>query len=262
MHIGLFDSGVGGLTVLREIKKVLPQAQFTYLGDTARLPYGNKAPVTLRQYTTENIQFLDSLNVDVIVIACHSASSFALDLNSSAQGTPIFNVIGPSCVEALNQTHNKRIGILATKATTKSGVYSRYINDLDSKAQVFSQQAPLLVPLVEEDYGDEEVTQIILKSYLTPLLRQDVDTIVLGCTHYPILMHQISQLCGSQVTLIDPARSVAESLAPLMKEPSQEAGEMNIYLTDHAPHFLEHAAQLLNSSRPLLALKPLGPTAK
>ncbi len=258
MHIGLFDSGVGGLTVLREIRKVLPQAQFTYLGDTARLPYGNKAPVTLRQYTHENIKFLDSLNVDVIVIACHSASSVALDLNSSSKGTPIFNVIGPSCLEALNQTKNKRIGILATKATTKSGVYSGYIIDLDNKAQVFSQQAPLLVPLVEEDYGDEEVTQIILKSYLTPLLKQHVDTIVLGCTHYPILMNQIAELCGPQVKLIDPARSVAESLAPLMKQPSQEAGEMQIYLTDHAPHFLEHAAQLLKTSKPLHALKPKG----
>ena len=256
MHIGLFDSGVGGLTVLREIKKVLPEARYTYLGDTARLPYGNKAPVTLRPYTQENIEFLDSLNVDVIVIACHSASSVALDLTSSVKGSPIFNVIGPSCLEAINQTQNKRIGILATKATTKSGVYSRYINDLDDKAQVFSQQAPLLVPLVEEDYGDEEVTQIILKSYLTPLLKQGVDTIVLGCTHYPILKKQIAELCGSEVTLVDPARSVAESLAPLMKEPSQEAGEMQIYLTDHAPHFLEHAAQLIQSAKPLNALKP------
>ncbi len=242
MHIGLFDSGVGGLTVLKELRRHLPKANFTYLGDTARLPYGNKAPETLRKYTQENIDFLDQQAVDVIVIACHSASSIALGMTASEEGTPIFNVITPSCEQAVQTTKNGVIGVMATKATTRSQVYSNFINDLQEDLEVISQACPLLVPLVEEGLMEDEVTEFILKRYLKPLAT--ADTLILGCTHYPILKPQIEALCGAGTTLIDPAESVAQRLE---KHPhvNQGSGRLEIYLTDHAPHFLEHAEALL-----------------
>lgn len=244
MHVGLFDSGVGGLTVLREIQKALPSARFTYLGDTARLPYGNKAPETLRKYSEENVAFLESRQVDVIVIACHSASSVCLDWEQTAKGTPIFNVITPSCQEALKASTNKIIGIMATKATTKSGVYPSYIKNLDEDAQVTAQECPLLVPLVEEHLEEDELTTLILKRYLNPLIAAQVDTILLGCTHYPILKNEIAAICGESIQLIDPAQSVAENLKTKAGELSGD-GQIELFLTDLAPHFVEHARRLL-----------------
>lgn len=245
MHIGLFDSGVGGLTVLKEIRNEFPNSKISYLGDTARLPYGNKAPQTLQKYTDQNIQFLDQLSVDAIVIACHSASSVSLSLKSSAKGTPIFNVIQPSCEDALQVSEHNRIGVLATIATTLSQVYPKTIRQLEPTAHVISQQCPLLVPLVEEGLIVDEVTQIVLRRYLKTMLEQDVETLLLGCTHYPILADEISQICSSQIKLIDPALSVAKRLRSLNYK-QQSTADLHLYLTDHAPHFLRHAKKLLN----------------
>lgn len=250
MHIGLFDSGVGGLTVLSALKKHFPHADYSYLGDTARLPYGNKAPETLLRYTHENIEFLDSLDVDVIVIACHSASSVALEITESAKGTPVHNVIQPSCAEALARSEHGPIGVMATKATTSSQVYPNHIQKINAKAKVFSQACPLLVPLVEEGLIDDEITEQILQRYLGPLLAENVSTLILGCTHYPILEQAIGKVCGSSVALINPADSVARELAQL-NNPSYSGGSLTIFLTDHAPHFVTHAQTLLATSEKL-----------
>ena len=244
MHIGLFDSGVGGLTVLKELMKQIPEASYTYLGDTARLPYGNKAPQTLEKYTQENIEFLDKQGVDAIVIACHSASSVSLDFKSSKAGTPIFNVIAPSCEQAKRSSPKGAIGVIATKATVRSQVYSRYISHLSPNLKVTSQECPLLVPLVEEGLADDEITLSVLNRYLKPLLDQGIDTLILGCTHYPILKNQIAKICGESVSLIDPAQSVARELKKTGTEASPHP-HLTIYLTDHAPHFIEHAQSLL-----------------
>lgn len=245
MHIGLFDSGVGGLTVLKQIKAKLPQAQLSYLGDTARLPYGNKAPETLLKYTQENMEFLDGLGVDVIVVACHSASSVVLKMTSSQKETPIYNVITPSCQEALKLSQSKKIGVISTKATAKSEVYSKQIKALDPKAQVSLQACPLLVPLVEEGYIEDEITEQVLNRYLTPLINESIDCLILGCTHYPILKNQIAQICGKNIQLVDPADSVAQALTQLPTSKPVVKPQVKIYLTDHASHFLEHAQSLL-----------------
>lgn len=247
MHIGLFDSGVGGLTVLTELRKAFPLANFSYLGDTARLPYGNKAPETLLRYTIENMNFLDSLQVDAIVVACHSASSVVLNEKKSPNGTPLYNVITPSCQEAIDKTKNKTLGIMATKATTSSQVYPSHINSLDSSVKVISQACPLLVPLVEEGLIQDEITKMALKRYIAPLKQAQVDCIVLGCTHYPILKSEIAKLCGREIELINPAVSVAKDLQKLGLQ-SQGSGQMSVYLTDHAPHFLNHAQSLLGET--------------
>ncbi len=243
MHIGLFDSGVGGLTVLAKLKNRIPQARFTYLGDTARLPYGNKAPETLKKYTLENIDFLDTQNVDVIVIACHSASSVALDLKKSPLGTPIFNVIAPSCEQAQSHSIAKKIGVLSTQATARSQVYPAVLQTLDEKLEVFSQECPLLVPLVEEGMIDDDVTRIMLNRYLKDILNKSVDTIILGCTHYPLLEEEIAKICGASITLIDPAESVAKKILDTAPPKETEKG-LQVYLTDHAPHFISHAKKL------------------
>lgn len=244
MHIGLFDSGVGGLTVLRVLKKALPQADFTYLGDTARLPYGNKAPETLKKYTQENIAFLEDQGVDAIVIACHSASSVSLDIQQTASGTPVYNVISPSGIEALKTSKNNKIAVMATKATIRSGVYTRYFKDLEPKAQVIPQECPLLVPLVEEGLIEDEITEFVLKRYLKPILEAKADTVILGCTHYPILKDSIQRLCGTSMQLIDPAEAIAHQIQQKGIESVGKA-RLEIYLTDHAPHFIAHAESLL-----------------
>ncbi|MCJ8276292.1 MAG: glutamate racemase [Bdellovibrionales bacterium] len=241
MHVGLFDSGVGGLTVLKELVGEFPNAKFSYLGDTARLPYGNKAPETLRKYSQENMVFLKEKKVEAIVIACHSASSVCLDMEDY-QGIPIFNVIAPSCAEALEKSGSKKIGVMATKATIKSSVYPNYIKDLDNKAEVIGQECPLLVPLVEEGLIDDEMTHLALSRYLKSL--ESTATILLGCTHYPILQDEIQKMAPGK-SLINPASSVAEKMRTLWPKSPEGEGQIDIYLTDHAPHFIDHAQRLL-----------------
>ncbi|MCB0377213.1 MAG: glutamate racemase [Bdellovibrionales bacterium] len=248
MHIGLFDSGVGGLTVLKELVEKFPEAQFTYLGDTARLPYGNKAPETIQKFVHENCQFLKEQKVDWIVIACHSASSVALDLDQYS-GIPVFNVIAPSCDQAIKQSTNKKIGVMATKATTASQVYPKQMQALDPKVQVASQACPLLVPLVEEGHINDELAHMVLKSYLDPLINKQVDTVLLGCTHYPILKESIQKICGPAVALINPATVLASELSEQnLSRQDHTPKKITIHLTDHAPHFIQHTKALLGET--------------
>ncbi len=255
MHIGLFDSGVGGLTVLRELKAAFPKADFTYLGDTARLPYGNKAPETLRKYTAENIEFLESQGVDIIVIACHSASSIALETRETSKGVPVLNVIAPSGVLAQATSKNHKVAVMATKATIRSQVYPNYFKGLEKNLEVVPQECPLLVPLVEEGLLEDEVTDFILRRYLKPIQDSRADTVILGCTHYPLLKSQISKILGPAIHLIDPAEAVAQQIAK-NHNPREGSSRLSIYLTDHAPHFILHAQSLLGPQVQAVFLTP------
>lgn len=207
--IGVFDSGVGGLTVVKELKRLLPNENIIYFGDTARVPYGIKSKETIIKFSLENILFLLKQDVKTIVIACNTSSSIALSLLKRHFKIPIIGVIGPGAKEAIYATRNKRIGIIATKATINSHAYEREIKRINPNIKVFNQACPLLVPLTEEGWAHQKETYDIAGFYLKPLRKAKIDTLILGCTHYPLLKDVFKRILGSSVRLIDSARQVA-----------------------------------------------------
>jgi glutamate racemase len=256
--IGLFDSGIGGLTVLRAVRSALPTENFVYLGDTARLPYGSKSPETIYRYLQQNIDYLIKHGVKAIVVACNSASSVIVgrtDLNFSI---PVYNVIEPGAKKALEATKNKRIGVLGTRATVAGGAYDRAIHALDPSAEVISQACPLLVPLVEEGWDEDPLTNLIVYRYLHPLLMQGIDTLIMGCTHYPALKESFRRVVGPNVELIDSAETIASMIREDLERshiPIAKAGQghVDILVTDTSPTFQGVAERLM---RPF-PLKPL-----
>jgi glutamate racemase len=241
--IGLFDSGIGGLTVLSSLKKALPKDSFIYLGDTARLPYGTKSPETIQRYTKQNIRFLKNQGVDVVVSACHSASSSILQYNIQ-DDIPLYNVIAPSCEEAKLKTKSRKIGLLATQATVDGGQYHKLIS---APYELYAQASPLLVPLVESGWIDDVITEAVIARYVQPLLDQKVDVIILGCTHFPLLKHMIQKIVGPGVSLVDPGDSLAELLKK-SSMPVTTAEPLKIFLTDQSPHFVRLAKNLLSDA--------------
>lgn len=207
--IGVFDSGVGGLTVVKELMRLLPNENIVYFGDTARVPYGIKSKETIIRFSLENILFLLKQNVKTVVIACNTSSSAALPLLKRHFKIPIVGVIGPGAKEATYATRNKRIGVIATKATVNSHAYEREIKRLDSDIKVFNQACPLLVPLTEEGWARRKETRDIASFYLKPMKNSGIDTLILGCTHYPLLKEVFRSILGNSVRLIDSARQVA-----------------------------------------------------
>jgi glutamate racemase len=205
--IGIFDSGVGGLTVLRTLIERFPNERFIYLGDTARLPYGSKSRSTIRGYVEQNIYFLLKYNVKAIVIACNSASSVLM--SDEDWPVPVYEVINPGSRKALAVSINHNIGVIGTRATVDGLAYVMALSRLAPQAQVFQQACPLLVPLVEEGWEKDPLTNLIVYRYLNPLKEAGIDTLILGCTHYPILKESIANVMGSQVQLIDSAEEVA-----------------------------------------------------
>ena len=238
--IGLFDSGIGGLTVLKSLQNFLPNEQYIYLGDTARLPYGTKSPETIQRYTEQNIHFLNDKKVDLIVSACHSASSAILQFKIQGP-VPLFNVIEPSCVEAMKETRNNKIGLLATQATVDAGQYQKLIDD---SYDLFSQSGPMLVPLVEAGWTNDPITDQIIKRYTDPLMAKGVDTIILGCTHFPLLKSSIQKIVGPEVKLIDPGYCLAERILAVQGQ-ATSSGSLEIFLTDKSPHFIKTAQAIL-----------------
>lgn len=208
--IGIFDSGIGGLTVLREVQKELPGESFVYFGDTARVPYGGKSKETISRFSVENTQFLQSLDVKLVIVACHTASSLALDTLKTKFTLPLVGMIEPAARKALALTRNKQIGVIGTKATVASGAYEYALKQIDASAKVFSTACPLFVPLVEEGWVQGEIAQKTAKFYLEPLKDFGIDTLILGCTHYPLLAGLIEEVMGSGVKLINPARETAD----------------------------------------------------
>jgi len=211
--IGIFDSGVGGMTVARAIEQFCPGYPLVYFGDIARTPYGSKSRETIRRYGINNTEFLLDRGAELIVIACNSAASAALDELKERFPVPILDVITPAVDRAVARSDKGRIGVIGTRATIKSDVYEQAIRQRRPECRVFSQACPLLVPLVEEGWLARRETKMILRRYLHPLRCRQIDTLVLGCTHYPLLSPLISRRAGRRVTLIDSSIEVARSVA-------------------------------------------------
>jgi glutamate racemase len=245
--IGVFDSGIGGLTVLKELISYFPYENFIYLGDTARLPYGSKSPDTIRKYSEQNVDFLISNKVKAVVIACNSASTQMLE--TEHKGLPLYNVIEPGAAAAVKASINLRIGVLGTRATVQSQIYDEKIKTLSSAAQVFSQACPLFVPLAEEGWIDDPITNLIVFRYLQNLKNNGVDTIVLGCTHYPILRESIARVSGGGVTLVDSGAATALRLKADLDSGrwigSKARTRVHIAMTDGSDHFMTLAKKVL-----------------
>src|SRR5260370_36726157 len=205
LPIGIFDSGIGGLTVARQIHRVLPREDLVYLGDTARVPYGTKSPGTVIRFACEDTAFLMRQNVKMVVVGCNTCSAWALPMLEKKFPVPVFGVILPGVVAALEQTRRRRIGIIGTRATTRSQAYSTGILARCPSAKVFARACPLLVPLVEEGWIDHPVTSAVLREYLRPLLRRRIDTLILGCTPYPLLKKTIRASFACNIPLPHPS---------------------------------------------------------
>src|SRR5437667_4547701 len=251
LPIGIFDSGIGGLTVVRQIHRVLPHEDLVYLGDTARVPYGSKSPGTVVRFACEDTQFLVRQNVKAVVVACNTVSAWALPTLEQRFSVPIFGVIIPGAHAALNRSRNGRIGVIGTSTTVRSQAYSRAILARDGSARVFARACPLLVPLVEEGWIKSKITQAILRAYLSPMLRRRIDTLVLGCTHYPLLKGVIRGVVGKKIALVDSAESCAQFLSErldgtkLLARTRRRPGVIRPFVTDEVERFDEMAKRFL-----------------
>lgn len=247
--IGVFDSGVGGLTVVREIIRQLPSENIVYFGDTARVPYGSKSRDTVINYSEQIVHFLRTKQVKAIVIACNTATAYALDVLKEKLDIPIIGVVRPGAVTAVNATQNGRIGVIATEGTVGSGIYPKVIKEYNPEIQVVQKACPLFVPLVEEGWTNDPVTDEVAVRYLTSLLDSNIDTLVLGCTHYPLLRKTIGRLVGEKVTLVNPAYETACSLREMLKKEGlyRESGKTSyhFYVSDGAERFSQFANSIL-----------------
>ena len=215
--IGVFDSGVGGLTVAREIMRQIPNERIVYFGDTARVPYGSKSKDNIIKFSRQIIRFLQTENVKAIVIACNTASALALDEMQQEFDLPILGVVKPGAKVAVETTVNKRIGLIGTEANIRSGVYTRYIKSLDDEAKVFEKACPLFVPLVEEGWLHDDITLQVASRYLEELKEKDIDTLIMVCTHYPLIRSTIRKVMGDKVNLVNPAYETAIELKNLLE---------------------------------------------
>ena len=252
--IGVFDSGVGGLTVAAALRRRLPSRPIVYLGDTARLPYGTKSAQTVRRYTERNVRFLVERGVSQVVVACNSASALALDEDGAplfevGGDVPVVGVVGPGAATAA-RVARRRVGLVATEATVSSGAYERALRRLREDVEVHARACALLVPLVEEGWLDDPVTEQVVRRYVEPLLEAEVDTVILGCTHYPLLRPVFAEVLGAAVQLVDSAEAVAEVLVDPASPPPSDAGvkdsvPIRVFVTDAAPRFGELAERVL-----------------
>ena len=234
--IGIFDSGVGGLTVLKEIVKALPQEDTIYIGDTARVPYGTKSPETVTRYAQQITSFLVNRDIKLLVVACNTASAFSLDTLKQLFPIPIVGVIEPGARRAAAVTKTGKVGVIGTEGTIRSSAYAKAIKRMNPEIEVITRACPLFVPLAEEGWVDNDVARLAARMYLQGLNEQGVDTLVLGCTHYPLLKGIISEVMGERVTLVDSAEETALTVADILRNssslrPSSEEG-------NH--HYLRH----------------------
>ena len=251
--IGVFDSGVGGLTVAREIMRNLPSEKIVYFGDTARVPYGSKSRDTVIRYSRQIIHFLKEQQVKAIVIACNTASAFALDAVQHEQDIPVLGVIGAGAKVAAEETVNKRVGVIGTVGTVGSGIHEAYLKKLDPEITVIGKACPLFVPLVEEGWLHDPVTVEVANRYLQELKDKDVDTLILGCTHYPLIRSTVGRIMGDQVTLVNPAYETARELKELLQqynilneeEPHLGENKYQFYVSDGAEKFKRFANSII-----------------
>jgi glutamate racemase len=247
--IGIFDSGLGGLTVLKELATRFPNESFCYLGDIARLPYGNKSPETIRRYGAQILEFLRNQNVKALIIACNSASTVFLG-EESFKGLPLLNVIGPGSEAALKASVDHKVAVLGTCATIRSGAYKKTLTSLSSKAQVLEQACPLLVPLVEEGFIQDPITESVLERYLAGVKKDGYQTVILGCTHYPVLRHDFQKVLGSGVKLVESGEVLGENLESMfssgvLERSTRKEREIRVCITDLTDHFERLAQELM-----------------
>lgn len=248
--IGVFDSGIGGLTVVRALMEHLPHENLIYFGDTARVPYGSKSSQVIREYAIQDTEFLLSKNVKMIVIACNTVSSVALDVVIKRSKLPVIGVIQPGAETAVKSTKNKRIGVIGTPATILSNTYTNTIRQIDSSIETFSRACPLFVPLAEEGFIEHPATELIAKEYLFDLKLKKIDTLILGCTHYPILSKIIQKVIGDNVNLIDSGECAAHQVKKVLEEtglknPSKLKANLEFYVSDLPHKFTEIGERFL-----------------
>ena len=248
--IGVFDSGIGGLTVVRALMRQLPHENIIYFGDTARVPYGSKSPQVVREYAAQDTDYLVRHNVKMIVVACNTVSAVALEIVQKHSKVPVVGVIFPGAGAAVKATKKKRVGVIGTLGTISSNAYTNAIRQIDASVTVISQPCPLFVPLAEEGWTDHKATELIAKEYLFPLKLQKIDTVVLGCTHYPILRNVIASVLGDGVELIDSGESTAADVEEVlnaqdMKNPSKEKANVQFFVSDIPHKFTEIGERFL-----------------
>jgi glutamate racemase len=248
--IGVFDSGIGGLTVVKAVRDLLPNESISYLGDTARVPYGPKSPDTVQRYAIELADILIKQDAKALVVACNTVSSVALPALMKNFPVPVIGVIEPGAHAALAASRNRRIGVIGTRATIRSGAYEKALRAADPSVNVTSQACPLLVPLIEEGLLNDEVTERMILRYLEPLLADEIDTLVLGCTHYPLLTGAMARVLRRQIMIVDSAQNCARAVEDLLARESLRAaplnpGKLHVALTDAADSFLNIARDAL-----------------
>ncbi len=247
--IGVFDSGLGGLSCVKEIMRLMPNEDVIYFGDTGRVPYGSRSQETLMKYVRQDIRFLKSFDIKMIIIACGTASSAALPWIEDELDTKIMGVVQPASIKAAKSTKNRRIGVLGTAATVKYGKYVEDIKKLKPDAQVFQKACPMFVPLVENGYRDSEVTEIIAREYLEEIKKENVDTLILGCTHYPLLKDVIQKIMGDDVALIDSGATAAQGAYEFLKNADmlklKALGEYRYFVSDSAEDFAKLGSMFL-----------------
>ncbi|MDO5707677.1 MAG: glutamate racemase [Andreesenia angusta] len=249
--IGIFDSGIGGLTVLKELMEQFPNEKLIYFGDTARIPYGTKSKEAVIKYSFQCIRFLLSKNVKTIIIACNTASAVALEPALKEFDLPILGVVKSGSKAAVKETQNDKIGVIGTTGTINSYAYQREIRTISPSAEVIGQACPLFVQIVEDGWEDTEVAKLTAEKYLIDMKEHDVDTLVLGCTHYPILRYTLKKVLGEEVKLINPAYETAKESLELLTErklltESSDIHEVEFYVSDDAEKFRRIGGNMLN----------------
>lgn len=246
--IGIFDSGLGGLTVLKVLAQKFPEESFCYLGDIARLPYGNKSPETIRRYGLQILSFLKQQNVKAIVIACNSASTVFLN-ETSYEGLPLLNVIEPGSAAAIKYSQDGKIGVLGTSATIRSHAYLQTLKGLKPQVEVLEQACPLFVPLVEEGMVNDEITELVAKKYLKEMIDKKISTIILGCTHYPVIKSDLEKVLGDHVNLVESGDVLALEIQKLFDSgllaKAEGSRNIRVCITDLTDHFERLAHQLM-----------------
>ena len=251
--IGVFDSGIGGLTVVREIMRQIPNEKIVYFGDTARVPYGSKSKETVTRFSRQIVRFLETHDVKTIVVACNTASAYALDELEKEIDIPIIGVVKPGAKVAAETTVNGRVGVIATEATIGSRIYNQYIQQLKPDVTIWGKACPLFVPLVEEGLREDPVTDEIAKRYLSELVDLDIDTLILGCTHYPLIRSTIGKIMGDKVNLVNPAYETAKELKEMLmekgllneKEPELGSNRYQFYVSDTTDKFIRFANSII-----------------
>lgn len=264
--VAVFDSGIGGLTVVSALRRVLPHEPIVYLGDTARVPYGGKSRETIERYSQEIADLLVGEGAKMVVVACNSASALALPRLRETLSVPVEGVIEPGVAAALEATRSGHVAVIGTKATIGSGAYERSLRAARPDVRVTSIPCPLLVPLIEEGLLEDPVTDAVLERYLAPLLRTDVDTLVLGCTHYPLLAAAIARTAGPSIHLVDSAANCAAAVGRLLSDrglaaPGSADGLLDLGFTDPPDRFLEVAGSALGLDTATVSVRsvlPLG----